>query len=576
MILQSLVKYYENLENQGLVSALGWCHAKVSYAVNLSDEGRVLGIQSRKIESQRGKKTVWTPALVKVPEMVTRSSGVSANFLCDNAKYILGISNDENDNRVLECYEAAKKLHMEILEHAHGKMAKALMNYFLTWEPQKAKDNLSILENWEELTSGVNLIFCLGSEDAQEDPEIQRCWTDHLDNRETAEKGICMVTGQKDEISRIHKVIKGVPGAQSSGAALVSFNAPAFESYGKTQSYNAPVGRYAEFAYTTALNYALSQRDYTFSVGDSIVVFWAENGKRQYQKGFFGSMKPTKDNSKMLRDMFDSLKQDTRVYLEEEEMDPNQIFNILAVAPNAARISIRFFYQNTFGSILKNIHAHYARLNIVKPAWVEQEYLGIQDMLDGTVNSKSRDRLPAPGMAALVTQSILSGGHYPASLYTSVLIRVKAEAGNVKWKQAAIIKAYLIQNYNCLKGDDFVGLNEECSDAAYVLGRLFSVLESIQREANPGIKSTIRDRYFNSACATPVSIFPILMKLKNSHIKKLERDKAGAKVYYERMITDLAGKLSDYPKRLSLEEQGQFILGYYHQQQKKYEKSEVK
>ena len=225
---------------------------------------------------------------------------------------------------------------------------------------------------------------------------------------------------------------------------------------------------------------------------------------------------------------------------------------------------------------MKNIHAHYARLNIVKPVWVEQEYLGIQEMLDGTVNPKSRDRLPAPGMAALVTQSILSGGHYPASLYTSVLIRVKAEAGNVKWNQAAIIKAYLIQNYHCLKGDDFVGLNEECSDAAYVLGRLFSVLESIQREANPGIKSTIRDRYFNSACATPVSIFPILMKLKNSHIKKLERDKAGAKVYYERMITDLAGKLSDYPKRLSLEEQGQFILGYYHQQQKKYEKSEVK
>lgn len=576
MILQSLVKYYENLENQGLVSRLGWCHAKVSYAVNLSDEGRVLGIQSRKIESQRGKKTVWTPALVKVPEMVTRSSGVAANFLCDNAKYILGISNNENDTRVLECYEATKKLHMEILAHAHGRMAKALMNYFLTWEPQNAKDNLSILENWEELTSGVNLIFCLGSEDAQEDPEIQECWMNHLDDRGDVEKGVCMVTGQKDEISRIHKVIKGVPGAQSSGAALVSFNAPAFESYGKTQSYNAPVGRYAEFAYTTALNYALSQRDYTFSVGDSIVVFWAENGKRQYQKGFFGSMKPTKDNSKMLRDMFDSLKQDTRVYLDEEEMDPNQIFNILAVAPNAARISIRFFYQNTFGSILKNIHAHYARLNIVKPVWVEQEYLGIQEMLDGTVNPKSRDRLPAPGMAALVTQSILSGGHYPASLYTSVLIRVKAEAGNVKWNQAAIIKAYLIQNYHCLKGDDFVGLNEECSDAAYVLGRLFSVLESIQREANPGIKSTIRDRYFNSACATPVSIFPILMKLKNSHIKKLERDKAGAKVYYERMITDLSGKLSDYPKRLSLEEQGQFILGYYHQQQKKYEKSEVK
>lgn len=287
-------------------------------------------------------------------------------------------------------------------------------------------------------------------------------------------------------------------------------------------------------------------------------------------------MKPTKDNSKMLRDLFDSLKQDTKVYLEEEDMDPNQIFNILAVSPNAARISVRFFYQNTFGNILNNIKAHYRRLNIVKPIWVEQEYLGIKDMLNATVNQKSNNKSPIPSMAALVMQSILSGTRYPACLYTNVLIRIRAEAGDVKWNQAAIIKAYLIQNYHCLRGDDFVGLNEECTNTAYILGRLFSVLESIQRDANPGIKATIRDRYFNSACTTPATVFPVLLKLKNSHIKKLERENGGIKVYYEKKITELCGKISEYPKRLSLEQQGQFMLGYYHQQQKKYEKVEEK
>ena len=180
-------------------------------------------------------------------------------------------------------------------------------------------------------------------------------------------------------------------------------------------------------------------------------------------------------------------------------------------------------------------------------------------------------------MAALVLQAILSGARYPASLYTNVLIRIRAEQGIVTWGRAGIIKAYLIQNCNWKEGESFMGLNEDSRDTAYVLGRLFSVLESIQMEANPGIKATIRDRYFNSACATPASVFPVLVKLKNSHVKKLERDKGGTKVYYEKLLTEIMGKLEgSFPARMSLEEQGKFILGYYHQVQKKYEKREDK
>lgn len=576
MILQSLVKYYENLAEQGKVAKLGWCHAKISYAVSLSEDGHILGIQSRKIEEMRGKKTVWLPALLNVPEMVTRSSGVAANFLCDNAKYMLGIDKNEDDPRTMECFLAAKEKHLKILEHAQGKTAKAITNYFLFWDPQTARDNCAICDNWEELTDGGNLIFCIEGEDAQEDPEIQRCWEKYIETNTGEVSGICLVTGQKTEISRIHKVIKGIPGAQSSGASLVSFNADAFESYGKEQSYNAPVGRYAEFAYTTALNYLLAQYDYTFQIGDSMVVFWAESGKKRYQKSFFSMAMPQKGNQIMLKNLFDSLKEDTKIYLDEEEIDPNQQFYILAVAPNAARISVRFFYENLFGNIIRNIRNHYDRLNIVKPSYVEQEYLGIGELLKETTNQKSKDKNPIPNMAALTLQAILSGSRYPASLYTDVLIRIRAEGGNINWKRAAIVKAYLIHNFKCLKGDDFVGVNEECTDSAYVLGRLFSVLEAIQKEANPTITSTIRDRYFNSACATPASVFPILIKLKNSHIKKLEREKGGAKIYYEKQITMLMGKISEYPKRLSLEKQGLFILGYYHQQQKKYEKAEDK
>ncbi len=577
MILQALVNHYENLEKQGKVDQEGWCKAKVSYAVNLSEDGKILGIFSLKTEEERGKKTVWIPQQIKVPEMVTRSSGVSANFLCDNSKYILGIDENGTNQRVLDCFESAKEKHLSLLRETEGRMAEAVRNFFKTWKPEKAAECAEVKERWEDLTDGGNLIFCMGIKYAQDDPFMQETWeTARNESSEDGQTGICLVTGKETEISRIHKTIKGVPGAQSSGAALVSFNAPAFESYGKEQSYNASVGKYAEFAYTTALNYLLNQRKYTFQLGDSMIVFWAESAEEEYQAAFFGVADPKPDNQEEIKGIFDNLKNGMPVSIGNFALNSDQRFYIISLAPNAARLSVRFFYQDSFGNILENLSAHYERMSIVKPSWESREYMGVRDMLSETVNQNSKDKTPVPNMAALVLQAILSGARYPASLYTDVLIRIRAEQGNVTWGRAGIIKAYLIRNGSWKEGENYMGLNEESREPAYVLGRLFSVLESIQMDANPGIKATIRDRYFNSACATPASIFPVLIKLKNSHMKKLERDKGGAKVYYEKLLTELMGKLDEYPKRLSLEEQGKFILGYYHQVQKKYEKKEEK
>ncbi len=582
MILQALVQYYESLAGQGKLLKPGWCYAKVSYMIDLNADGTIRAICPLKHEEERGKKKVWIPSPLCVPEMVTRSVNVSANFLCDNAKYILGIDPDGTNPRVKECFQAAKERHLTILSDVEDTMAKAICLFFENWNPEKAQENIPVKEHWEELNEGGNLIFGMANQYAQEDEPIKAVW-ESLQNRTEDEKtGICMVTGKKTEIARIHRGIKGVPGAQSSGAALVSFNAPAFESYGKEQSYNAPVGKYAEYAYTAALNYLLTQRDYTFSLGDSMIVFWAESGQEDYQKTFLLSLEPQPDNQEELKKVFDNLKRKIWVDLDDIKLDLNQKFYILCLAPNAARLSVRFFYQNSFGNILENIAKHYQRMEIVRPSWVEKEYLGIWEMLRETANQNAKDKLPVSNMAAMVLQAILSADRYPASLYTDTLIRIRAEQGNVTYGRAAIVKAYLIKNYKWKEGEGYMGLNEECKDPAYVLGRLFSVLESIQKDANPGINATIRDRYFNSACTTPASVFPVLIKLKNSHIKKLERDFGGAKIYYEKQLTDLMGKLeiseksNGFPQRLTLEEQGKFMLGYYHQTQKKYEKKEDK
>lgn len=584
MILQALVKHYENLVEEEKVSKQGWCSAKVSYEIELSKEGEIKNIICLKIEEERGKKTVIRPQNLLVPEMVTRSSGVSANFLCDNAKYLLGISqekDEKNKKRAEECFLAARDKHLSLLNHAEGEMAKAICLFFQNWKPEKAMEYPKISENWEDITDGGNLIFGMGTHYAQDDMQIKRIWDNRKMEINQEAKGICLVTGEQEEISRIHRGIKGVPGAQSSGAALVSFNAPSFESYGKEQSYNAPVGKYAEFAYTTALNYLLSDRKYSLQIGDTMVVFWAESGKTDYQEAFLECMEPPVDNQEELKGLFERIQEGKPIIIKGNELNPEQRFFILGLAPNAARLSVRFFYENSFGKILTNISEHYKRMEIIKPKWEENQYLGVQEMLFETVNKKSTDKKPISNMATMTFRAILSGDRYPARLYSDTLIRIRAEQDEKKlsWKRMSIIKTYLIHNYKWKEGENYMGLNEESNDIAYVLGRLFSVLESIQADANPGIQATIRDRYFNSACGTPASVFPVLIKLKNSHMKKIGREKEGTKKYYEKLFADIMWKINEqegFPKRLSLEEQGKFALGYYHQIQKKYEKREEK
>lgn len=574
MILQALVEYYETLLGKNKVAAQGWCQAKVSYALNLDLNGKIKGVISLKQEVERGKTKVWVPSYRIVPQMVSRSSGVLANFLCDNSKYILGVDTSGNGSRVQECFEAAREKHLKILESVSGEMAEAIRRFFSTWNPENAKNHDKLKEIWDEITDGSNLIFVMDDKEAVDDAEIKKAWERFLSQEVEKVKGTCLVTGRREEIVRIHSTIKGVQGAQSSGAAFISFNASAFESYGKEQSYNAPVGKYAAFAYTTALNYLLTQREYVFQFGDTTVVFWSEDGEEMYQDLLCGFLEPREDNQETIRSIFRNLKENRAIDINGITLNTTQKFYILGLAPNAARLAVRFFYEDNLGNILINLQKHYDRMKLVKPSWEKREYLGVGSMLNESVNQKSKDKKPAPNLPGVVLRAILENGRYPENLYTDILIRIRAEQGRITWGRAAIIKAYLIQNKKFEEEEKFVELNQETNDTAYVLGRIFSVLEYIQKDASPEINATIRDRYFNAACANPTSVFPILLKLKNSHLRKIGRQKEGRKIYFEGMLTELLSKIDDFPKSLTLEEQGHFILGYYHQVQKLYEKKE--
>ena len=263
---------------------------------------------------------------------------------------------------------------------------------------------------------------------------------------------------------------------------------------------------------------------------------------------------------------------------------PDTPFYILGLSPNAARLSVRFFLQDTFGHFIDHVRRHYERLEIVMPQR-HRAYLPLWRLLGETVNKKSKDKAASPLLAGAVMRSILSDTPYPQALYNSVMLRVKADQDDkdkhiykISAEKAAIIKACLLKNFP--KGEEVtVALNEESTNTAYVLGRLFSVLEQIQEEANPDINSTIKDRFFNSAAATPGVVFPVLLKMANHHLRKLN-DRKGLKITLEKMVTELEGKIEmngqPIPARMNLNDQGLFILGYYHQTQKRYMKKEEK
>ncbi len=575
MILQALVDYYEELASQGKIARPGWAKAKVSWALEIDEEGQLLDVLPLRTPSQDGKKML--PREMELPAPVKRSSGVLPNFLWDNASYILGQDNKGKPKRTAECFDAARKLHIMLLAVADSDTARAIAAFFTNWNPQEADAVPAFAEHREELLAGDNLCFLYKGKFAAEDPEIQAAWQRVYEEDGDGETGVCLITGRESIPELVHPAIKNVKDAQSSGAALVSFNAPAFCSFGREQNANAPVSKYAAFAYTSALNHLLSEREHVKVIGNITVVYWAKSAESEYQDVFAALFDA--DSSELsntdLNALMTSIAAGKPYDYNGLPLAPENDFFILGISPNAARLSVRFFYRRSFGEIVQNLKRYYENIEIVSDGRSKFDTLPLWALLRETVNQKSSDKSPLPQLTGDVMKSMLSGCRYPETLMNQTMLRIRAEH-EINRGKAGIIKAYLIRNTENIPDRESimevaqVSLNADSSYCPYVLGRLFAVLEGTQQAANPGINATIKDRFFNSACATPAAVFPILLKLSNSHLKKLDTGKA---VWWSKQIGDLIERLgTDFPAHQSLQEQGAFILGYYHQTQKRFEK----
>lgn len=574
MILQALTQYYEDLLAQGKIARPGWAVAKVSWALELGEDGSLLGLFHLQREVLRGKKTALVPQELLVPQPVKRSSGVAANFLCDTSSYLLGADSKGKPARATECFVAAADLHRQRLDGAQSAAARAILAFFERWDPAVAPEHPALQQDWPEICKGGNLIFWYKGHPVTEDQEIQTRWQ-QAQSQAPADtpEGLCLVTGSHVPLARLHPNIKGVAGAQSMGTALVSFNKPAFCSYGHEQGTNAPTGEYAAFAYTTALNQLLSDREYVRRVGDTTLVCWAAGGQSAYQDFLMDAFYDDAPSEQDIRNTLFRLAEGLPVDWQDHRLDPDTRFYILGLAPNAARLSVRFFWQNSFGTLARNITRHYERLEIVRPAYDNFPTLPLWRLVRETVNLNARSPEPSPRLAGDLLLAVLNDAPYPATLLDGVTLRIRADK-QITRGRAAILKAWYLRNSQDeqLKEVMTVELNEQSNYLPYVLGRLFSVLEGVQQCANPNINTTIKDRYFNSASATPATVFPLLLNLAQKHLAKLD---GGLATYYNKRITELNARITQtLPARLTLPEQSAFQIGYYHETQKRYTKKE--
>jgi CRISPR-associated protein Csd1 len=558
MILQALYEYYQR--KPGL-PGLGFEEKEIPFVIVLDEQGRFLQIEDTR--EGEGNKKIAKRYLV--PQGVKRSSGVAANLLWDNAGYVLGVDKKGKPERLLEQMRSFKQAILDLgLNDDPG--VNAVLR-FLENQEEKAK-TIAAASVWPEiLEKGANLAFKLsGRVELVCQSEAVRSASARRASEMNRETGICLISGKEEPIERLHPAIKGVWGGQPTGGNIVSFNLDAFNSFGKSQGTNSPVGKRAAFAYTTALNHLLSKGSrQRMQVGDASTVFWAEraNPLENLLADLFSE--PPKDdpdrNTKAIESLYKSPRTGAPVFGDDDTK-----FYVLGLAPNAARIAVRFWHVATVGELAGHIKQHFSDLEIIHAAR-EKPYLSLFRLLVSTATQDKADNIP-PNLAGDFMKSILAGTPYPQTLLQAAIRRVRAER-EITYPRAALIKAWLNRQMRFSNPDNDkelpVSLDETNTNTGYRLGRLFAVLEKIQEEANPGINTTIRDRYYGAASSTPVAVFQTLMRLKNHHLAKLEN--RGRAVNLERLVGQIIDSLDDFPPVLSLPDQGRFSIGYYHQRQ---------
>ena len=613
MILASLARYYRRLaaetDEMGnpKVPPYGFSEEKIGWILVLDKEGRLKTAVPNLTADKKPQ-----PKLMSVPRPEKRTSGIKPNFLWDKTAYALGVEANKNKAEAKEklftssekTFDAFKQYHLNLLQNSDDEGLQALCRFLQNWQPAHFA-----AENLPSEMLDANIAFSLEKPTAliHKREAAQTLWAGCLKSDEALE-GLCLISGDTAPIARLHPAIKGVFGGQSSGGSIISFNKEAFASFGKEQGANAPVSEQSAFAYTTALNYLLRPEnghsliigldriraalrvakkqnesqdfDKRPSIGNTSTVFWAEaddNATAQAAEGFFAQVFTPPDDEQESAKVFNVLEQMSKGRPLQEiapELSANTRFYILGLAPNAARISVRFWLDTTFGQLAENLAQHWQDLAIEPCAWKTPPSIW-RLLLQTAVLGKSENISPV--LAGEMTRAVICGTPYPLSLLSQLITRIRAD-GDVNGLRVAMMKAVLQRRFRkgFIEEGVPMSLNNESPNRAYLLGRLFAVLERIQYQALGELNAGIADRYYGSASAVPFSVFPRLLSGAKHHLSRLRKDKAGMAVNLDKDLGEIIAKLPEtFPRHLSIDEQGRFAIGYYHQKQSYFAKKET-
>jgi CRISPR-associated protein Csd1 len=507
-----------------------------------------------------------------VPLGVKKSNNIAANLFWGTAEYTLGVNAHGDPERAAQQHAAFRKRIHDLPEAAQQDEGIQALKAFYRDHGANA---LAQEPAWPEiLEKNPNVTFRLHDDDVLicQRPAIRAHGAQNDADEEIGEARCCLITGNIAPVARLHAAIKGVWGAQTSGANIVSFNLDAFTSFNKGRGDNAPVSVAAAFAYTTALNHLLDRGSrQRIQVGDASTVFWAQKTDDEAESGFaavFGEQDDPDARSEQIRALLEAIHSG-----KFEGGRGEALFYVLGLVPNAARIAVRFWHAAPLHEIATRIRQWFESLRIAR-ASNDPEYPSLFRILTACAAQGKADNVP-PNLGGDIMRAILSGAPFPASWLNAAVQRCRAEQ-RVSYLRAASIKACL----NRLSSQTHSSFNKELLpmldlaniNPAYRLGRLFATLEKIQEEANPGINATIRERYYGAASSTPVSVFTTLLRLKNHHLAKLQHP--GRVIYFERLLGKIMSSLDDFPKSLNLPSQGRFAIGYYHQRQDFFSKRE--
>jgi len=584
MILSALNDYYRRLAAQDKVPAPGFSSEKISYALVFSGDGTPLQIDD--LRDTSGKKP--RPRTLQVPYDKRKTSGLHAYPLWDKTSYVFGVTAGEGKKLAQE-HAFFKQRQCELFGESNAPELRAFLKLLDKWHPGM----LPKLAGYSEEVLDANFVFRLEGEHQylHESKAAVKIWTSALDDND-GNVGQCLITGENAYLGTDHPPIKGVNGAQSSGASLISFNADAYSSYGFKEQKNASISKAGIFNYSTALNYLLrrdNDNHQRLQIGDATVVFWAEASDAAHAEaaeGFFAMLnEPPSDEQEAakLGSLLGQVAQGRPLAELDPRLESGTRFFVLGLAPNAARLSVRFWCADTLDRLARHYAQHHRDLALEPTPWKGiapgSGWLALQTApMHGGQKPKADD--VSPQLAGELMRSILTGRRYPQSLLSNLVMRFRND-GHITGARIALCKAVLAREARLAAHSNFhpqevpVSLDRHSTHPGYLLGRLFAELENAQRGAlGEKINATIRDRYYGAASATPASVFPMLLRNAQNHLSNMrKKDKGGLAHTIEKEIGAIIDGLGDtFPKHLKIEDQGRFAIGYYHQSQARYAK----